>query len=177
MGNVWHDIDIARITPKDFVGFIEIPKGSSCKYELDKESGLLILDRLLYTSTHYPMSYGFIPKTLGDDGDPLDIVVLCNEAIVQCCLVQCYPIGVMNMLDGGKRDEKIIAIPFGDPTFNGFKDISELPTHRFEELIHFFSIYKDLEGKETIVDEIQGRDEAEKVIVSCIEAYNKKYGK
>ena len=118
MANIWHDIRPERIKSNDFVGVIEIEKGSKNKYELDKETGCLILDRILYTSTHYPANYGFIPRTFADDGDPLDILVLCSEPVVPLTLVRCYPIGVISMIDGGRRDEKIIAIPFGDPTYN-----------------------------------------------------------
>ena len=148
MGNIWHDINPKRIAPEDFIAVIEIPKGSKRKYELDKETGLMILDRILYTSTHYPANYGFIPRTYGDDGDPLDVVVICSEEIDSMTLVRCYPIGVIMMKDGGKLDEKIISIPFNDPNYNEYKDISELPVHIFDEMRHFFSVYKSLEGKE-----------------------------
>lgn len=174
--NIWHDISDDRIFPTDFVSVIEISKGSNMKYELDKETGMLILDRVLYTSTHYPANYGFIPKTLGDDHDPLDVLVLCNEQIQPLTLVRSYPIGVMKMLDGGMGDEKIIAMAYGDPTYNGYTDISELPKHIFDEIQHFFSVYKNLEGKETQVDDILGSLEAVKVIEYCIENYRKKYG-
>lgn len=171
MGNIWHDINPKRISPEDFVAVIEIPKGSKRKYELDKESGLLMLDRILYTSTHYPANYGFIPRTYGDDGDPLDVVVICSEEIDPMTLVRCYPIGVIMMKDGGKLDEKIISIPFNDPNYNEYKDISELPTHIFDEMRHFFSVYKSLEGKETVVDEVQGKECALKSIRHCIDNY------
>ena len=150
--NIWHDINPDRITPNDFMAVIEIEKGSKKKYELDKQTGLIVLDRILYTSTHYPANYGFIPRTLADDGDPLDVLVLCNEPIDPLVLVQCYPIGVITMLDNGKNDEKIIAIPFEDPTYNAYRGIEALPSHLFEEMRHFFSVYKQLEGKETAVN-------------------------
>lgn len=171
MGNIWHDISPKRITPEDFIAVIEITKGSKRKYELDKETGLLILDRILYTSTHYPANYGFIPRTYGDDGDPLDVVVICSEEIDPMTLVRCYPIGVITMKDGGKLDEKIISIPFNDPNYNAYKDISELPPHIFEEMRHFFSVYKNLEGKETVVDEVQNRETAVEIIKKCINNY------
>ena len=171
MGNIWHDISPKRITPEDFIAVIEITKGSKRKYELDKETGLLILDRILYTSTHYPANYGFIPRTYGDDGDPLDVVVICSEEIDPMTLVRCYPIGVITMKDGGKLDEKIISIPFNDPNNNAYKDISELPPHIFEEMRHFFSVYKNLEGKETVVDEVQNREKAVEIIKKCINNY------
>jgi inorganic pyrophosphatase len=171
MSNIWHDINPKRITPEDFIAVIEISKGSKKKYELDKETGLIILDRILYTSTHYPCNYGFIPRTYGDDGDPLDVLVLCSEEIEPLCLVRCYPIGVITMMDNGKRDEKIIAIPFNDPNYNTYHDISELPAHMFHEMQHFFSVYKTLENKETVVDEAQGRDVALDVIRHCYDNY------
>lgn len=173
--NIWHDINPNRIAPEDFVGVIEIPKGYKQKYELDKETGLLILDRILYTSTHYPANYGLIPRTLSDDGDPLDVLVLCSESLEPLSMVRCYPIGVITMLDNGANDEKIIAIPFNDPTYNYYKDIRELPAHIFDEMRHFFSVYKQLENKQTAVNEVSGRAEALKIIAACIDNYNKKY--
>ena len=118
MFNVWHNINPERIKKDDFLAVIEIRKGGKNKYELDKETGMIILDRVLYTSTHYPANYGFIPRTYADDGDPLDVLVLCQEIIDPLVLVRCYPIGVLKMIDGGKVDEKIIAIPFSDPTYS-----------------------------------------------------------
>ena len=174
--NIWHDIDEKRISSLDFIATIEISKGSKKKYELDKETGLIILDRILYTSTHYPANYGFIPRTLGDDKDPLDVLVICSEDIESLCLVRCYPIGVMYMLDNGANDEKIIAIPYNDPMYNIYTDIEQLPSHIFEEIQHFFSIYKDLEQKETAVKEFGGPAEAIEVIEQCIANYNKVYG-
>ena len=165
----------ARITAEDFVAVIEIEKGSKKKYELDKETGLIILDRILYTSTHYPANYGLIPRTLSDDGDPLDVLVLCSEVIQPMSLVRCYPIGVITMRDQGKMDEKIIAIPFSDPVYNTYKDISELPSHIFSEMRHFFTVYKSLEGKDTVVDEEQGVEVAKKIIAQCLENYIQKF--
>ncbi|MCH5204875.1 MAG: inorganic diphosphatase [Oscillospiraceae bacterium] len=173
--NVWHDINPSKITPEDFLSVVEIEKGSKKKYELDKETGLIKLDRILYTSTHYPANYGFIPRTLADDGDPLDVLILCNEPIDPLVLVQCYPIGVITMIDNGRNDEKIIAIPFEDPTFNSYKKIEELPAHIFQEMRHFFSVYKQLEDKETAVDEVMGQEAAVEVIRQSIENYNEIY--
>ena len=167
--NIWHDISEERIYPTDFMAVIEIEKGSNKKYELDKETGMLSLDRILFTATHYPMNYGFIPRTYGDDKDPLDVLVLCSESILPMTLVRCYPIGVMKMEDGGMGDEKIIAIPYGDPTYMGYTDIHELPKHIFEELKHFFTIYKHLEGKSTTVNEFGGPIAAVEVIAKCME--------
>ena len=175
MANIWHDISPSRINPEDFIAVIEIEKGSKNKYELDKETGHIILDRILYTSTHYPANYGLIPRTYAEDGDPLDVLVVCSENILPMSLVHCYPIGVMTMLDSGKRDEKIIAIPFEDPTYNEYRDISELPTHIYNEMRHFFTVYKSLEGKETIVDDVAGADQARRVIQEALDAYIEKF--
>lgn len=171
MSNIWHDMNPKRITPHDFECVIEITKGSKKKYELDKECGLLRLDRILYTSTHYPANYGFIPRTYGDDNDPLDVLVLCSESIEPMTLVRCYPIGVISMVDNGRNDEKIIAIPFSDPTYNQYKSIDELPKHIFDEMRHFFSVYKALENKETAVNEVRGPEDAVTIITDAITHY------
>ena len=175
--NIVHDIDPSRITPEDFIAVIEIEKGSKKKYELDKHTGFLIMDRILYTSTHYPANYGFVPRTLSEDGDPLDVLVLCSEPIDPLVMVRCYPIGVITMLDDGLKDEKIIAIPFGDPTYNPYRTIEALPSHIFTEMQHFFKVYKELERKETAVNEIEGRSASIKVIEDCIARYEKKGSK
>ncbi|MDE6592205.1 MAG: inorganic diphosphatase [Oscillospiraceae bacterium] len=169
--NIWHDIEPDRITRDNFYSVIEIPKGSKMKYELDKKTGLLRLDRVLYTSTHYPANYGFIPRTYAEDGDPLDVLVLCSEPIESLALVRTYPIGVISMLDNGAPDDKIIAIPANDPTYNTYKDISELPRHIFDEMSHFFRVYKQLEGKETSIDEIKDRNAAVQIVDKCIDRY------
>ena len=171
--NIWHDIAPERIKKEDFMCYIEIQKGSKSKYELDKETGVLKLDRVLYTSTVYPASYGFIPRTLADDGDPLDVLVLCSEPILPATLVQCYPIGVINMIDDGKMDEKIIAIPFSEPTYNIYTDISQLPKHIFEEMMHFFEVYKVLEHKTTSVRELMDRESAVQIVQKCIDNYDR----
>ena len=177
MSNIWHDISPKRITPEDFVCVVEISKGSKKKYELDKESGYLMLDRILYTSTHYPANYGFIPRTYGDDLDPLDVLLLCSEPIEPMTLVRAYPVGVISMIDNGHSDEKIIAIPFSDPTYNQYTDIDQLPSHIFDEMRHFFTVYKNLENKETAVNEVQSRGEAIKVIAEAIDSYIEKFCK
>ena len=171
MSNIWHDISPKRITPEDFICVVEVTKGSRKKYELDKETGFIILDRILFTSTHYPANYGFIPRTLGDDGDPLDVLLLCAEPLEPLSLVRAYPIGVISMIDNGRNDEKIIAIPFNDPNYNQYKNIDQLPIHRFDEMRHFFKVYKDLENKETAVNEVSARDVAVKVISEAIDNY------
>ncbi len=175
--NIWHDIKAERITENKFEALIEIPKCSKTKYELDKETGLLRLDRVLYTSTVYPANYGFIPRTLADDGDPLDVLVLCNEIIYPMTLVTCMSIGVIKMIDGDELDEKIIAVPVNDPNYKHFYDIKELPQHIFEEMMHFFEVYKALEHKTTTVKEICHKYEAIEIIRKCIDNYNKKFVK
>ena len=173
--NIWHDIDSERIKPKDFISVIEITKGGKNKYELDKETGLLRLDRVLYTATHYPANYGFIPRTYADDNDPLDVLVLCQEDVVPLTLIEAYPIGVLKMIDNDENDEKIIAIAKKDPFLNGYKDISELPQQVVNEIMNFFEVYKTLEGKTTSIDEVSGRKEAEKIIFECIENYKHRF--
>ena len=177
MSNIWHDISPKRITPEDFMCVIEISKGSKKKYELDKETGLIMLDRILYTSTHYPANYGFIPRTYGDDNDPLDVLLLCAEPLEPMCLVRAYPIGVISMIDNGRNDEKIIAIPFNDPNYNHYTNIDELPGHIFEEMSHFFTVYKNLENKTTAVNEVSNRAAAVKIIKEATERYIEKFCK
>ena len=175
--NIWHDIDPKVITPVKFSAVIEIPKGSSCKYEMDKYTGMLRLDRILYTSTHYPANYGFIPHTFADDGDPLDVLVLCNHHLYPMTLVDVRPIGVMRMIDDNALDDKIIAVPVSDPSYNSYNSIDDLPKHIFEEMMHFFSVYKQLENKQTAVKELFGPDEAHRIIGECIKAYEEKFSK
>ena len=177
MGNIWHDIKPGRINADDFIAVIEIEKGSKNKYELDKETGFIILDRILHTSTHYPANYGFIPRTYADDGDPLDVLVLCSETIRPMSLVRCHPIGVITMLDGGKLDEKIIAVPFDDPTYNSYQELSELPKHVADEMGHFFTVYKSLEAKETVVNDTMDSQAAKDIINKCRENYIDHYCK
>lgn len=169
--NIWHDIESNRIQPEEFIAVVEISKGSKQKYEMDKKTGLLRLDRILYTSTHYPANYGFIPHTLAADNDPLDVLILCSESLIPMSLVKCYPIGVIVMNDGGAVDEKIIAIPETDPNYNTYKSIHDLPKHIFDEMSHFFSVYKQLEYKETSVDVASDRDDAIKIIKSAMDSY------
>ncbi len=170
--NIWHDISPEEITPESFSAVIEISKGSRCKYELDKSNGMLRLDRVLYTATHYPANYGFVPRTYADDGDPLDVLVLCSEQIFPMTLVKVYPIGAMRMIDGGKLDDKIIAVPFSDPTYRGIKSIDELPPHIFDEIMHFFTVYKQLENKQTAVKSLFNYDEAIGIIRQAIKDYD-----
>lgn len=173
--NVWKDIDKKRITPDDFVAFIEIEQGSKNKYELDKETGLIILDRVLYTSTHYPMNYGFIPRTYSGDGDPLDVFVLCSQPIEKSSLVRCYPIGMIRMIDRNEEDEKVIAIPFGDPQYNNYKELSQLPQHIIDELKHFLTVYKQLENKKVSIQEVVDSNTTKKVIQKSIDRFEKMF--
>ena len=174
--NIWHDFNPEHIHKDDFVAVVEIPKGSKNKYELDKETGFLKLDRILYTATHYPSNYGFIPRTYADDNDPLDVMIICSEPIHPLTLVRCFPVGVIKMLDDGKKDEKIIAIPYHDPTYNTYRDVSELPGHIFDEMSHFFTVYKNLEkGKQTAVMQVDDAKKARKCIEKAIKAYKERF--
>ncbi len=173
--NIWHDLSPDRIAPESFIAVIEVAKNSKMKYELDKQTGLLVLDRVLYTATHYPASYGFIPRTYAEDDDPLDVLVLCAEPIAPMSMVKVYPIGAIDMLDGGSKDHKIIAIPDGDPSFNCYHSIHDLPAHIFDEMRHFFKVYKELEGKTTSVVKMMDRDEAVMLIHEAIELYKQRF--
>lgn len=173
--NVWHDINPSCISPENFSAVIEISKGSKAKYEMDKETGLLRLDRVLYTSTHYPANYGFIPRTYAEDFDPLDVLVICSEPIIPMTLTQCYPIGMIKMIDNGLPDEKIIAIPFSDPTYNKRMSIYDLPSHIFDEMAHFFVVYKQLENKQTAVNDVMDKDAAIKIISESMQRYKDKF--
>lgn len=176
--NIWHDIDESRITPDEFVAVIEIAKGFKKKYEMDKETGLIILDRVLHTSTHYPANYGFIPKTLSGDGDPMDVLVLSSESLDPLVLVKCYPVGMMVMLDGGKQDEKVIAIPVSDPLYNEYKTLESLPKHIADEMIHFFRVYKDENESKTIVEgNVLGVEDTKLAIAKAKENYKKAFNK
>lgn len=173
----WHDVEVGDQSPEVVRGIIEIPKNHRAKYELDKDSGLLILDRVLYSSINYPANYGFIPKTYCDDGDPLDILVLSQIKIVPMCIVEAKVIGVMRMLDGGEMDDKIIAVAANDMSVNHFNDISELPPHHLKELRSFFEDYKKLENKTVVVEEFQNKEVALEVVNQSIIDYNKKFNK
>jgi inorganic pyrophosphatase len=170
--NIWHDIAPGRIAPQSFFSVIEIPKGAKTKYEMDKDTGLLRLDRILYTSTHYPHNYGFIPRTYAQDNDPLDVLVLCSETIAPMALVRCYPVGVFIMEDDGDRDEKIIAIPFDDPSYNTYKSIFDLPEHIHKEIRHFFAVYKTLEGGAVVPGEVLDAEDAQKIVLDSMKRYD-----
>jgi len=173
--NIWHDISPDRINTEDFISVIEISKGSKNKYEMDKQTGLLILDRILFTSTHYPANYGFIPRTYSEDNDPLDVLVMCTEGITPMTLVRSYPIGMIKMEDDGFVDEKIVAIPFKEPNYNSYTEIEQLPAHVMDEICHFFTVYKELEGKKTANIKIASKAEALRTIKKSLEAYREKF--
>lgn len=170
--NILHDINPNRITNEKFVAVIEISKGSKNKYELDKETGLLILDRVLFTSTHYPTNYGFVPRTLSEDGDPLDVFVYCTQEIQPLSLVECRPIGAIDMIDNNQIDTKLIAVPLGDPTYSNYKEITDLPPHLIDELMHFLRVYKELEEKETKISKFYDCEYAKNAITTCMNRYN-----
>lgn len=160
-----------ELNENTFFAFIEIEKGSKNKYEFDLDTGYLKLDRILYTSTHYPHNYGFIPLTLSDDGDPLDVLVISSESILPMSIVECKPIGILEMIDGGKKDFKVMAVCKNDPFYNVYNDIKELPLHISDEIRHFFKVYKSLENKSTDIGELLGSDYAKKIIKQCINKY------
>jgi inorganic pyrophosphatase len=173
MTHAWHDIAIEEPIEDSFPAVIEIPKGSKVKYELDKTSGLLKVDRVLFSAVHYPANYGFLPRTYSDDGDPLDVLVLCQESVVPLCLMRARAIGLMQMRDDMGLDDKIIAVHIHDPAFSDYTHIRELPKHTVLELRRFFLDYKTLENKHVEVDELQGPFEANKAIRAAIEGYKK----
>lgn len=170
----WHDVTPGEHLPREFNTVIEIPMGSSVKYELDKTTGLLKLDRILYSAVYYPASYGFIPQTLAEDDDPLDVLVLCQEPVAPLTLVRSRAIGLMTMVDCGKKDHKVIAVACDDPEYASFQEAGELPIHRLSMLRRFFQDYKQLEGKAVAVDEIQAAEFSAKVIVEALERYTDK---
>jgi inorganic pyrophosphatase len=173
--NPWHDVERGENAPAVVNGIIEIPKGSKGKYELDKDSGLLKLDRVLFSAVHYPAAYGFIPKTYCDDKDPLDILVLCSVDIVPMCLVDAKVIGVMQMIDQDEEDDKIIAVAANDVSVNHYNDISDLPPHTLLEMQRFFEDYKALEHKHVSVERFMGREDAYRIIEDSIKLYNETF--
>jgi inorganic pyrophosphatase len=172
MTHPWHDVTPGENLPREFLAVVEIPTGSKIKYELDKETGLLRLDRILYSAVHYPANYGFIPQTLAEDDDPLDVLVLCQEKLDPLTIVSARAIGLMTMIDSGKRDHKILAVAVDDPEYNGFLEAAELPPHRLAMLVRFFQDYKQLEGKAVEVDDFEPADTAVPVIEAALESYS-----
>ncbi len=175
--NIWKDVNPGKDAPKIINVIIEIPKGSRNKYELDKDSGLIKLDRVLYSPFHFVFDYGFVPQSYWEDDDPLDVMVLVNEPTVPGCLVTARPIGVMEMIDGGDKDHKILAVPVKDPRFDHIKDLKDVGEHMLKEISHFFEHYKDLQNKKVEVKGWQGKEEAEKVILKSIKMYKDKFSK
>lgn len=174
--NPWHDIKPGNV-PKQFNVIIEIPKGSKNKYELDPKTGLLFLDRALYSPVYYPGDYGFIPQTWWYDGDPLDVLVLSTNPVYPLTLLKARPIGVIQMIDNRQKDHKILAVPLNDPNFREIRKLSDLPKHRLEEIRHFFNIYKELQKIKCKVAKFQGKKEAEKTILKAVDYYKKKIKK
>lgn len=173
MTHAWHDVTPGQKLPREFMTVIEIPRGSSVKYELDKETGMLRLDRMLHSAVYYPANYGFIPQTYAEDGDPLDVLVLCQEPVDPLTLVEARAIGLMTMVDCGKRDHKILAVASHDPEFNAFREASELPPHRLMMIRRFFQDYKTLEGKTVEVDDLTSAETAEPIIIEALERYSR----
>jgi len=171
----WHGASYGDMLPNAVNAIIEIPQGSRTKYEVDKETGLLKLDRVVYSSFHYPVNYGFIPKTLGLDGDPLDILVLCSQSIQPLCLVKATVIGNMQMIDSGEEDDKIIAVASNDPSVNHINSIEELPKHFFSELRNYFEQYKVLENKQVQIEDFQTKEIAFRIIMDSVELYKQKF--
>src|ERR1700683_2255646 len=174
MWHAWHDVTPGEKLPSVFTAVIEIPMGSSVKYELDKQTGLLRLDRILYSAVYYPANYGFIPQTFAEDDDPLDVLVLCQEPVVPLTLVPTVrTIGLMTMIDGGKKDHKIIGVATEDPEFSIYREASEMPPHRLTMLRRFFQDYKQLEGKAVEVDQIESAQKAYPIIEDALHRYSK----
>ena len=168
----WHNVDRLPESPDVVRAIVEVPKGSKIKYELDKPSGLIKVDRILYSAVHYPANYGFIPKTYCDDNDPLDILVFGQEAVVPLCIMNARPIGVMKMIDGGQQDDKIIAVHVDDPEYANYTNINEFPTHRLQQLRRFFEDYKVLENKQVKINEFLGPDAAKETILQAQKLYD-----
>ena len=168
----WHDVTPGEDAPQEFNAVVEIPFGASVKYELDKVSGLIKLDRVLYSAVYYPANYGFVPQTLAEDDDPLDVLVLCQETVVPLTLIHARTIGLMTMIDAGEKDHKIIAVAVDDPEFNSYREAAEMPSHRLTMLRRFFQDYKLLEGKAVEVDEIQPAKLAYPIIEDALARYS-----
>src|SRR5215210_4687582 len=173
--NLWRDLPPGRTPPEEVTAVVEIPFGSRNKYELDKATGLMKLDRVLYSSVHYPGDYGFIPRTLHEDGDPMDILVRIDEPTFPGCQIACRPLGLLRMLDRGEPDDKVLAVPSHDPFQHEYFDIADVPQHYLKEVEHFFHIYKDLEGKRVQILGWEKSEVAMAMINVSIERYTRTY--
>jgi inorganic pyrophosphatase len=172
----WHDIPTGRRPPQELTAVIEIPTNERNKYELDKALGVYRLDRVLHSAVHYPGDYGFLPRTLGDDGDPLDILVLMTIPVFTGCLVDARPIGLFHLVDRGVPDEKVLAVPTGDPYSEGLADLGDIPRHYLKEIEHFFQVYKDLEGTRTETRGFEGAEAARGAVERAMRLYREKFG-
>ncbi|MBP5203924.1 MAG: inorganic diphosphatase [Candidatus Methanomethylophilaceae archaeon] len=172
---ILHDLPMDRVKPEKFTAVIEIPKGSKVKYEIDEDTGMLALDRILSTATAYPWNYGYIPRTFAFDGDPLDIILICTETLYPNTLVECKPIGLLKMIDGGDQDDKVITVATKDRYLRDLENVDQLPKHIVDELKHFFSVYKALEGKVTETKEMLGPEEAKEMVSVCMKRYREKF--
>src|ERR1700694_849137 len=173
----WHDIPTGPKPPAEVTAVIEIPTNERNKYELDKKLGVFRLDRVLYSAVHYPGDYGFLPRTLGDDGDPLDVLVLMKIPVFTGCLVDARPIGLFHLVDSGVADEKVLAVPMGDPYSDGLNELRDIPQHYLKEIEHFFRVYKDLEGTKTETRGFEGAAAARAAITRAMSAYEERFGK
>lgn len=172
----WHDIATGPTPPDVVNAIIEIPTNERNKYELDKQYGIFRLDRVLASAVHYPGDYGFLPRTLGDDGDPLDVLVITTIPVFTGCLIECRPIGLFHLVDRGKADEKVLAVPVSDPYSEGINELDDIPQHMLKEIEHFFQVYKDLEGVTTRTRGFEGATEAKAAILEAISLYEKAFG-
>jgi inorganic pyrophosphatase len=172
----WHDIPSGRRPPEELTAVIEIPTNDRNKYELDKTLGVYRLDRVLHSAVHYPGDYGFLPRTLGDDGDPLDVLVLMTIPVFTGCLVNVRPIGLFHLVDRGVADEKVLGVPIGDPYSDGLNDLGDIPPHYLKEIEHFFQVYKDLEGTRTVTRGFEGVAAARQAILQAMGMYTKRFG-
>jgi inorganic pyrophosphatase len=175
--NLWHDVSRGDNIPETMNAIIEVSQGTSNKYEVDKETGLIKLDRVLYGSQYYPFDYGFVPQTLWSDGDPLDVLVFTSSPLLPGTLVEVRPVGVLTMNDGGDSDDKVLVVPVGDPRFNHVQNLEDIGEHQLKEIDNFFTTYKVLQGKTVTTDGFHGKEAAHKVIAQSIELYNEKFTK
>ncbi|MEK7148452.1 MAG: inorganic diphosphatase [Patescibacteria group bacterium] len=173
--NLWHDVSLGENAPKEINVIVEIPRGSKNKYEINKETGLIALDRALHTAQDYPFDYGFVPQTLWDDGDALDVVLLTTYPLFPGILVDARPVAIMHMTDSGESDDKVIAVPMNDPRWDDVKDLEDINKHTIKEMEHFFTTYKKIQKKVVEVSGFEGRDAAYSAVTKSVELYKKKF--